>query len=159
MLTEDGCRSGAHPRAASAEESFFFEVFLTYRVLRAAFERTVGISQSRLMLLGLVFMAGEVSQSELQHRLDIDGAAITRQVKQLEAEGYLSRRPDPADNRFTLVALTPEGRQKLEDVQKKGHAFMASSAQGINPEELACVRRCLERVRSNVGGDPASRLV
>jgi DNA-binding MarR family transcriptional regulator len=47
-------------------------------------------------VLGTLFLFGESSQAELQRRLDVDGAAVTRQVKQLEAEELLSRRADPA---------------------------------------------------------------
>ncbi|MHB0879047.1 MAG: MarR family winged helix-turn-helix transcriptional regulator, partial [Anaerolineae bacterium] len=123
-----------------------------YWALVKAAERHVGLPRARARLLGHVAMAGEVSQADLQKQLGIDGAAITRQVKLLEAEGLVARRPDPADNRVTLVVVTPAGADRLADVMTKARAFMETCLIGIDAEDIATVVRVLGRMRENVAG-------
>jgi DNA-binding MarR family transcriptional regulator len=141
-----------HRATAAPEEVLMFELGLAYWALKAASERYVGLPWARLRLLSLVYRAGEVSQAELQRRLDIDGAAITRHVKQLEAEGLITRRPDPADNRLTLVALTSRGTDKLVEAGKKGRALVSHCVAGIDPADVDIARRVLAHVRENVNG-------
>jgi len=138
------------PRGNTSAEAFLFEQGAVMRAAKTAFHRRVGISEARLHVLGTLYLFGELSQAELQRRLDVDGAAVTRQVKQLEAEGLLSRRADPADNRFTLVMLTPEGKEKLREVARTAREFFATILEGVSEDDLACVRRAMVRVRANL---------
>ncbi len=115
------------PQGNTPAEAFLFEQGAVLRAARTVFQRRVGISEARLHVLGTLFLFGELSQAELQRRLDVDGAAVTRQVKQLEAEGLLSRRANPADNRFTLVTLTPEGKERLRQAAKRSLRGLALS--------------------------------
>ena len=41
---------------------------------------------------------------------------LSQVVARLERKGYAQRRPDPADGRYTLAALTDEGYDKIVDV-------------------------------------------
>ncbi len=82
------------------------------------FEQTVrqpGMSQPRLMLLRELLQTGEISQADLVRRLGMEGTLVTRFVKQMEGSGLLTRRNDPRDNRFTLVALTPATTHRSTD--------------------------------------------
>ncbi len=138
------------PRDNSPVGRFLFEQGAVLRAAKAAFQRKVGMSQARLQTLGLLFRYGEMSQSELQRHLDVDGASVTRQVKQMEAEGLLARRPDPADNRFTLVALTPAGQERLREVARTAQAFTSQCLEGVSDEDLDCARNLMVRVRANL---------
>jgi DNA-binding MarR family transcriptional regulator len=138
------------PEGNTPVDAFLFEQGAAMRVAKAAFLRRVGISATRLGVLGSLFASGELTQAELERRLDVDGAAVTRQVKQLEAEGLVSRRADPADNRFTLVSLTDEGRVRLREVALRVKEFLTRSLDGVDPEDLAGMQRVMARVRANV---------
>ncbi len=138
-------------------ESMLLSLALTGHVLRTAFESFVGIAMSRLRMLADMYARGEVSQADLQRRLEVDGATITRQVKQLEAEGLLQRRADPKDNRFTLVALTPKGEAMVESLIKRGQEFQRLAIRSIEPEQLSSAVAVLAQMRCNLqalaGGD------
>ncbi|GIW09381.1 MAG: hypothetical protein KatS3mg061_0438 [Dehalococcoidia bacterium] len=124
-----------------------------YEVLEAA-ERQLGISYARLMLLTRLQALGEVSQVRLQHELHVDGAAISRQVKQLEREGLVTRRTNPADNRFTLVTLTTAGRELVERLAGARPEFYQRARSDLTPEELAAVRTVLQRLQTNLAAMP-----
>ena len=93
-------------------DGWAFNVELThlFRDVSRITEQVTGMSQSRLDILHELFHADELSQADLQQHLGVEGPVITRIVKQMEAEGLVTRRPDPRDNRYTLVAMRPEVR-------------------------------------------------
>jgi DNA-binding MarR family transcriptional regulator len=142
------------PDPLAPPDSLLRQIRATYFDLIGAFGRQVGIRQARLELLAQLRHADEVSQAKLQQRLGVDGAAITRTLKPLEAEGLVTRRADPRDNRFTLVALTEVGRCLVDDVMARRAPFEALVTDGLSEDELAVFRRCLERMRANVRALP-----
>ena len=50
---------------------------------------------------------------DLAARAVLSRTRVSRIVGELEAAGYVERRPDPDDGRASLVALTPAGREAL----------------------------------------------
>lgn len=83
------------------------------------FERCTGISSTRFELLHQLFETEEINQSNLQKAVNIDSAAITRHLKQLEANGMVTRRRNPTDNRVIFVRLTEEGRKRIVGYKKE----------------------------------------
>lgn len=117
---------------------------------RQAFLQFIGMSQARLHLLSVVAWASEISHAALQERLGLDGATITRLVKQFEAEGILSRRLDPQNNRYTLVSLTTSGQQLVARLRETHRTFQKRILDGIPREEQEVLVRALERLRANI---------
>lgn len=138
------------PPMTDANRSFLLTMGMTARMLRVAFEEYVGISEARLRVLAHLYAEQEVSQADLQRRLRVDGAAITRQVKQMETEGFLVRRPDPGDNRFTLVCLTPAGVELVRGLGAKGREFEQRVLHDITPDDVASASRTLAQLRENL---------
>ena len=52
--------------------------------------------------------------NDLAHDIAITVGATSKAVDRLEAAGWVSRRPNPANRRSSLLALTPAGRQLLD---------------------------------------------
>ncbi len=113
------------------------------------FERCTGISQSRLALLSYLYKHGEISQTILQKEINIDSAAITRHVKQLEAAGKVSRRKSTDDNRVTLVRLTDIGYEEVVSYKNERDSFVASMLKDFNEEELQILFYMLKRMQQN----------
>jgi DNA-binding MarR family transcriptional regulator len=110
------------------------------------------MSQSRLQILHELFHSEELSQAELQERLGVEGAVITRIVKQLEAARLVTRRADPQDNRFTLVALSPEARQLQatdDSTAKFKETFGSQLLEGLSERELTQLMRTMKRIQEN----------
>jgi DNA-binding MarR family transcriptional regulator len=131
---------------------FVVELNHLYRDVSWIIEQQTGMSQPRLQILHELFHAGELSQAELQERLGVEGAVITRIVKQLEAAGLVSRRADPRDNRFTLVALSAEARrlQSADDTMKFKETFGAQLLEGLDEDERTQLLRAIKRIQENV---------
>ena len=111
------------------------------------YERHVGMSQSRQMLLLELRQTGEMSQAELVQRLGMEGTLVTRFVKQMEGSGLLTRRSDPRDNRFTLVTLTPAGQHIAQQMADFTHTLEAQLLEGLSSEVRATIRQGLEQIQ------------
>ena len=77
-------------------------------VLREALD--LGRGSGRVKAL-LWLAEGPLSLSELAAAVSVDAPYATLIVDNLEERGLVERRPDPADRRRKLVALTPEGKE------------------------------------------------
>ncbi|GHO49003.1 MarR family winged helix-turn-helix transcriptional regulator [Ktedonospora formicarum] len=132
------------------EDTFFQQLATVCSESRHAFDSHVGMSQLRRQLLILLSELGEMSHAALQHHLAIDGATITRLVKQFESEGVLSRRLDPQDNRYTLVSLTGSGQQTVAALSTAHRLFQTRLLADISKEEQETALRVLQHVRANI---------
>ncbi|QWI17691.1 MarR family transcriptional regulator [Bacillus wiedmannii] len=82
--------------------------------------------------------------------MNIDGAAITRHLKQLEAKGIVLRRKKPEDNRITLVRLSEQGREQIESSRKEKEHFMKGILVNISGEERKILIHVLLQMQKNV---------
>ena len=130
--------------------SLLQQISRTYYDLLVPFERYMGMSRARWHMLSLLSRAEQLSQAQLSQQLRIDGAAVTRQVKQLQEDGLITRKADPQDNRFTLVALTPQGQTLVEGLRNRRDMFEERVTAGLEPDEVATVERCLAHIRDNI---------
>jgi DNA-binding MarR family transcriptional regulator len=65
---------------------------------------------------------GPLRLSDLAEGIEMDLSTVSRQVKQLETDGLVRRRGDPADGRAALIELTASGKrvvQRLRAAQRE----------------------------------------
>jgi DNA-binding MarR family transcriptional regulator len=136
------------------EKETLAQIRRTVFAIQSAIRRYVGMSQARGTLFHCMRLDEEMSQAAIQQRLGVDRSEVTRIVKQMEAEGLVTRRPAPADNRFTLVQLTEAGCTLQEEIIAKNQKADATLLQGLSREDMLCTVRTLTRIREN-----AERLV
>jgi DNA-binding MarR family transcriptional regulator len=61
---------------------------------------------------------GETRATHLAARLGVSAPVLSRHVAELEDLGYVTRRPDPADGRAQLLALSESGVMKLREFEE-----------------------------------------
>jgi DNA-binding MarR family transcriptional regulator len=127
----------------------------TYHAVTSEFERFMGMSRARWVMLRLLSEQTPLTQADLAHHLGVDAAAVTRQVKQLEREGLVTRRPVPEDNRYTQVALSEAGLRYVAVKRPQRDQFEARVLAGLPPEEIAQLLQTLARIRRNLENVPA----
>ena len=69
-----------------------------------------GVDRRTYPVLSGLSRLGPRSAARLAEEVGIDRSGASRYADRLEAAGLLTRSPDPADGRATLLTLTPEGR-------------------------------------------------
>jgi DNA-binding MarR family transcriptional regulator len=140
----------ANAPSVAGSDSILHQLSHTYYELTVAFERHIGMSRARWAILSRLGREGNLTQAVLAQILHVDAAAITRQVKQLEAEGLVTRWAVPEDNRFTMVALTEQGRALVETQRGKRDEFERIVTSGLSGEEINHIRHCLRHMRRNL---------
>ncbi len=148
-----GRRRSAPVRATADVKEFEREILAQIRLtvfsIQSAIGRSVGKSQVRGILFHCMRCDQEMSQAMIQQRLGVDRSEVTRIVKHMEAEGLITRRPDPADNRFTLVQLTEAGCALQKEIIAKSQKVDDTLLRGLSREDLVCTARTLGRIREN----------
>lgn len=94
--------------------------------------------------------------SELAAELQISKQAVNDLLGHLEENGYIVRRPDPADGRGRVVRLTDQGRRLERAVADAARAAEVRVGEVIGPERSADLRRTLEALARDLDG-PADR--
>ncbi len=104
-----------------------------------------------------------LAQGAVLGRLDRDGASSTSDlaaaermrpqsmaqiVTELEADGLLSRRPDPGDGRRALIELTDQGRLTLEAERRQREGWLIRAmAESFSEEEQRALTRAVPLLR------------
>ncbi|MDH2429946.1 MarR family winged helix-turn-helix transcriptional regulator [Sphaerisporangium sp. TRM90804] len=91
-------------------------LFRRSRALSAEVGRAVHpeLEPGAYSLLVRIDEAAPARSSDLAAYFGVGKATISRQLKVLEELGLVGRRPDALDGRAHFLALTPEGRQRLD---------------------------------------------
>jgi DNA-binding MarR family transcriptional regulator len=91
-----------------------------------------------------------LAQASVLSRLDRDGAQTTsalaaaervrpqsmaQTLSELEADGLISRRPDPADKRQVLIELTKEGTARLAGERRKREDWLSEAIAELTADE------------------------
>lgn len=109
----------------------------TYRAFMTAFESHVGVPMPRWrIMLALRDWPAAQPQKKLVEALGMDPGALTRQVQQLEQQGWIARSVDERDNRLTNVVLTDTGRQEIDKAIPARDAFLANTMDGLPDDQL-----------------------
>ncbi|WP_069161764.1 MarR family winged helix-turn-helix transcriptional regulator [Nocardia altamirensis] len=78
-----------------------------------------------------------LSVSELAARMGLALSTVSELVGDLDRAGWVSRQPDPANRRRTLVALQPKWREHMETfVARRAEPLLAAMAT-LTPEQRA----------------------
>jgi DNA-binding MarR family transcriptional regulator len=132
------------------DDKIIQRLYEIHRRTAPKFESCTGISQSRLELLHELYEVEEISQRELQKKVNIDHAAVTRHLKQLEEKGTVIRRKDPKDQRFTYVSLSEEGRTKIIQYREEKERFISGVLHDFSKEERQLLLEMLTRIQHNI---------
>lgn len=97
--------------------------------------------EGRFSVLGRLYREGPMSSAELAAAERVRPQSMAQSVRELEDDGLVSRRPDPADGRRAFVELTPEGRDRLLALRVEREAWLAAALQdGFDDDERALLR-------------------
>ena len=80
-------------------------------------------------------------------------ATISRQLRVLENLGLITRAPDPADGRASLVHLTQRGRERFSRVREARRAEYVRKLAAWDPAEVAELARLLHQLNGLTEGD------
>lgn len=112
--------------------------------------RDASFGQGRV--LKLLALENPVAQKELAYVLGIRSQSLAELLTKMEAKGLVSREPNPADRRTSLVSLTAKGKTEARELdQETDNEFDPFSL--LSDDERAELDRLLQKL---IGGVEAT---
>jgi DNA-binding MarR family transcriptional regulator len=106
------------------------------------------ISPSQSRALGTLQRHGLLRPGELAQKLRIAPRSATEVVDDLQQLGLVERRPDPADRRATLIALTGKGEQTAAAIQRTRQSEADGFFGALNATDRGELARILRKLRA-----------
>jgi len=137
----------SQPRSMASATS----IMRVQQLLLGDFDTVVGrhgltFARYEALVLLAFSSAGELPMSKIGERLMVHPTSATNIVQRLEAQGFVSRSPNPRDGRGTLAAITDSGRDVMEaattDLVQGGFGLSM-----LTPEEHDQLFTLLRKVR------------
>jgi len=111
---------------------------------------TLGLTYTQYITLMVIWAEGTVSVRDLGKQLYLDSGTLTPVLKHLEAEGYITRRRCPADERVLLVTITEEGIAKVVESRAVFESSDHAMFEGFTEEEMETLLSFMERIEHNL---------
>jgi DNA-binding MarR family transcriptional regulator len=109
--------------------------------------RPTGHTMARWETLFLVaFSEHALTQGELARLLNVEGPTLVRMLDVLSKEGLIERKQSEIDRRVTTNAITPKGRQAIDDIMGVTNALRMDVLRGLDPGELATCLKVLGQI-------------
>lgn len=117
----------------------------------------VRLDRAAYVVLGRIGTWGPLRLSELADGLGIDVSTASRHVQRLEADGYITRTPDPDDRRATLLSLTGQGADVVARVRRARVSALDEHLAGRTSADRTALARLLRRLADAVADEPHHR--
>jgi DNA-binding MarR family transcriptional regulator len=99
-------------------------------------------------LLARLEREGPATTSSLAAAERVRPQSMAQTIADVEAEGFVSRTPDPTDRRQVLIAITDAGREALGEDRARREGWLAEAiATELTPEEQDVVVRAVPLLR------------
>ena len=103
---------------------------------------------AQLAVLGRLDRGGPATVSALATAERVRPQSMSQTVSELEADGFVTRRPDPTDRRQLLVELTDAGTAALADERRHREGWLARAiAEDLSRAERRSLEAALEPLR------------
>lgn len=129
------------------------------RLFTRAIERRLapaGIATAYLPVLFALADGTAMTQKALAQRAAVEQPTMAATLKRMERDGLVQRRPDPADRRSALVALTPLASGQLDRVQTVVEQINAMAMANLQPAEQQALLTHLLQVIAALEADEAA---
>ncbi|HEY6470698.1 MAG TPA: MarR family transcriptional regulator [Candidatus Dormibacteraeota bacterium] len=105
---------------------------------------------SALNLLQVIAVGEAVRPSEIAARQHVHQSLVTRQIREMEAAGYVKVTANPADGRSCLVTLTRSGRKEMDRLTEIGLQRFALFVKDWRSQEIRAFTESLEKLQESM---------
>lgn len=85
------------------------------------------------------------TQASLAERIGVDRTVMTHLIDDLEGDGLVERKPDPADRRARRIELTPKGRSRYLELAARMNHVERAVLSGLDEASVQQLRGLLNR--------------
>lgn len=116
----------------------------------ACYRKHFGVGIVEWRIFALLKIEHSISANRICQVIGLDKAAVSRALKTLNAQGYVSFTKDENDARSSLVSLTKDGATLHDQVLKVALAREEILLQRLTDEEISTLLILLEKLNSQV---------
>jgi DNA-binding MarR family transcriptional regulator len=144
------------------ELAVYFALLESGRLLQYALEQQVrrdgDISFVQFQILAGLHLGtehGRERMTDIADRVVYSRSGLTYQARELEKRGYVERLPDPDDDRGTVVAITPAGRELISAILPDHQDVVREMLiDHLGPKDAATLTRLLGTLRDRMREQP-----
>ena len=107
--------------------------------------QTAGLSPSLMAIIDFVASSPNCGVKEIARGLNLSPPTVSISVRQLEAAGFIGRRPHPKDGRAVQIFLTPRGQELHDSTYAFQRARFEKLLSVLTPEERDLLLALLEK--------------
>jgi DNA-binding MarR family transcriptional regulator len=141
--------------------SLMFDLWLVNHLISGALDDVLaeadGLSGEDFGLYSLLRRFGPVTATQMVRWTGMRPTTVSTLVRRLQQRGHVEQRPNPADGRSRLVALTPAGQEAHARTAETFFAATRALAAALGPDEQrqrASLQRLDAALRQVGGLDP-----
>jgi len=108
-----------------------------------------GLSMWQYVVLSALATGAAPSQLVLAQQIHYDKTRLIALLDGLEADGLVTRAPDPADRRARVVRLTPAGTRRFTAVRAEIRVMEERKLAGLSAEERRVLRAALVHIANS----------
>lgn len=105
--------------------------------------RAAGLSSIEWRVLATLHDSEPLTVSQLAHEVLSKQPTITKLVQRMGEQGWVQLLADPADQRRTLVSVTPAGRRTVKPLVEKARTHEATVLRALGAAEKSALRKLL----------------
>lgn len=108
--------------------------------------RAAGLSSIEWRVLATLHDSDPITVSQLAREVLAKQPTVTKLVQRMADQGWVALLADPADQRRTLVDVTPSGRRLVRPLLEKARAHEAAMLRSLGASEQAALKKLLAKL-------------
>lgn len=129
------------------EQAMRQSIRYTHRIFA---EADVDLTKDQWLVLKKVNDEDGVAPLEIARVLGKEAASMTRMLDILERKGLLTREPNPADRRSSLIVATEAGEELFQRVLPLVRRIRQQAVSGFSVREISELENALQRIERNM---------
>jgi DNA-binding MarR family transcriptional regulator len=110
-----------------------------------------GLTVTQYGVLGQLLRCADIGIGALAERLVMDPTTLTRSLRPLQRQGFVTTRPDRRDRRSKCLHLTAKGRAAFENAVPAWKRAQRRLEEAIGGSEIAALSAALDHVIERLG--------
>ena len=119
--------------------------------------RKGGITEQQWRVIRVLYLDGETDATSLARRSCLLAPSLSRILKDLEAAGYIRRRPGSDDSRQSLLSLSPRGSATVTRAAPFLDGIHRESGRRFGRERVDELLALLAKLETALAGPPARK--
>lgn len=126
-------------------------LYISQRDFTRAKAHELGLNDTECNICNYVYLHDSCSQDTVAKALKVDKTTITKAVNSLEKKGMITRHTDPDDRRRNMLAITPGGKRKNEEIIKFHDAWLANAMSSLTVSEQKEFEKIVDKLLAAIG--------